>query len=263
MAGLESQLNALKRETAAKEASSTDASSKTAAEIEGAKRSAEGEREKRRVLDDEIAALKKTIDELRGALKKADARPDIPGTALNLKELPTPAVQELSRYFRKGEEFERLYTVAQSQLQLEKDRYLEIQRRYFAVCRELAVQAGLPANASEADLQRQAEAVVDGVTERLAERQARLATSGGVQAAAAPSASPGDAAAAGADGRKKRRRRRRRKVAGEPSVVNGAEGGDEGDEGDDEGEHGAAQAAAGAGGGEGGSSGGSGASAPA
>jgi hypothetical protein len=229
MAGLESQLNALKREAAARDASTSEASNKTAAEVESAKKQAEGERDRRRSLEDEAASLRKTIDELRGALKKADARPDVPGSALNLKELPTAAVQELSRYFRKGEEFERLYTVSQSQLQLEKDRYLELQRRYFAVCRELAVQAGLPANASEADLQRKAEAVVDHGNEQLAARQARLAQ--GPQTASAPKDDGADAA--GADAKKKRRRRRRRKVVGEPSVIEAADGSDGSDEGDD------------------------------
>jgi hypothetical protein len=234
MAGLESQLNVLKREAAAKDASSSETSNKTAAEIEGARKSAESERDRRRALEDELVSLKKTIDELRGALKKADARPDVPGTTLNLKELPTPAVQELSRFFRKGEEFERLYTVAQSQLQLEKDRYLELQRRYFAVCRELAVQAGLPANTPEAELQKKAESVVDNAADKLAERQARLASGAGAPAAAAAGMAA-DAAGqpASADGKKKRRRRRRRKIAGEPSVVDGAEGTDDGDEADD------------------------------
>jgi hypothetical protein len=257
MAGLESQLNTLKREAAARDASSSETSNKTAAEIEGAKKSAEGEREKRRALEDELGSLKRTIDELRGALKKADARPDVPGTALNLKELPTPAVQELSRFFRKGEEFERLYTVAQSQLQLEKDRYLELQRRYFAVCRELAVQAGLPANTPEAELQKKAEAVVDGAAEKLAERQARLASGGG---AAAPAAAA-EGQATSPDGKKKRRRRRRRKIAGEPSVVDGAEGADEGDDGDEGDDDVAASGEGDAVGGDGG--GDSGASAPA
>jgi myosin heavy subunit len=264
MAGLESQLNSIKREAAAKDASSSEASNKTAAEIEGARKSAEGEREKRRALEDELVALKKTIDELRGALKKADARPDVPGTTLNLKELPTPAVQELSRFFRKGEEFERLYTVSQSQLQLEKDRYLELQRRYFAVCRELAVQAGLPANTPESELQKRAEAVVEGAAEKLAERQARLA-SGGAAPTTEAAAAEGQAAAA-ADGKKKRRRRRRRKIAGEPSVVDGAAGADDGDDGDDDegGDDGDVAAAAGDGKVDGkGNGGDSGASAPA
>jgi hypothetical protein len=213
MAALESQLNAVKRDAASAVAAETSVTQRSAAEVEGAKKAAETERQTRARLEDENASLKKTIDELRAAIKKVDARPDVPGTALNLKELATPVVQELARFFRKGEEFERLYTVAQSQLQLEKDRTLEIQRRYFAVCRELAVVAGAPANVAESVAVQAAEAVVDG--------ELKI------------SAKPADAAVEGDATKKKRRRRRRRKIAGEPAEV--AEG-EEGEEHDEEGD---------------------------
>jgi hypothetical protein len=212
MAGLESQLNALKRESAAMGAKEADLTSKASADVEGAKKAAETERERRERIESENGQLKATIDELRAAIKKVDARPDVPGTTIDLKSLPTPVVQELARFFRKGEEFERLYTVAQSQLQLEKDRTLEIQRRYFAVCRELAVHAGVPTSAPTGDAVATAEAVIDGE----------------VKIEAKPA--EGEAAA---EGKKKKRRRRRRKIAGESSEVEAAdEGGDDGDDGD-------------------------------
>lgn len=211
MAALESQLNAAKRESAALGAKEADLTSKASADVEGAKKYAESERERRNALEAENAQLKATIDELRAAIKKVDARPDVPGTTIDLKSLPTPVVQELARFFRKGEEFERLYTVAQSQLQLEKDRTLEIQRRYFAVCRELAVHAGVPSSVPTGEAVATAEAVIDG--------EVKI------------EAKPAEGEAAG-EGKKKRRRRRRRKIAGEPSEA--AEGDDaEGDEGDD------------------------------
>jgi hypothetical protein len=210
MAALESQLNALKRESAALGAREADLTSKASADVEGAKKSAESERERRAALEAEVAQLKSTIDELRATIRKADARPDVPGTSIDLKSLPTPVVQELARFFRKGEEFERLYTVAQSQLQLEKDRTLEIQRRYFAVCRELAVHAGVPSSAPTGEAVATAEAVLEGEVTIEAKPAAGEATP---------------------EGKKKRRRRRRRKIAGEPSES--AEGDEvDGDEGD-------------------------------
>jgi hypothetical protein len=209
MAALESQLNTLKRESAALGAREADLTSKANADVEGAKKAAETERERRERIESENAKLKATIDELRAAIKKVDARPDVPGTTIDLKSLPTPVVQELARFFRKGEEFERLYTVAQSQLQLEKDRTLEIQRRYFAVCRELAVHAGVSSSAPTGEAVAAAEAVIDG--------EVKIETK------------PAEGGAAG-EGKKKRRRRRRRKIAGEPSEA--AEGDDtEGDDG--------------------------------
>lgn len=214
MAALESQLNSVKRDSAAKEAQEASLTSKVAADVEGAQKAAAGERERRQTLEEQNADLRRTIDELRSTIKKAEARPDIPGTSIDLKALPTPVVQELARFFRKGEEFERLHTVAQSQLQLEKDRTLEIQRRYFAVCRELAVHAGTPSTAKQADVVTTAEAVVDGDLK--------------IEAKPAEGQATGE--------KKKRRRRRRRKIAGESSEVvdgEGADDGEEGDEGDD------------------------------
>jgi len=55
--------------------------------------------------------------------------------------VPAPVVQELSRYYRKGDEFERLYNMSQGKIQLANDRFQELQKKYFAVCRELAVVA--------------------------------------------------------------------------------------------------------------------------
>ena len=211
MAALESQLNTVKREAAAKDAQEANMTSKSAADVEGAQKVAAGERERRQTLEEQNADLRRTIDELRSAIKKVEARPDIPGTSIDLKALPTPVVQELARFFRKGEEYERLHTVAQSQLQLEKDRTLEIQRRYFAVCRELAVHAGAPGNAKVADVVATAEAIVDGELK--------------IEAKPAEGQATGE--------KKKRRRRRRRKIAGESSEVAETEGADEGDESDD------------------------------
>ena len=206
MAALEAQLNQIKHKAEEVEQTSTQRSEQSRADVEAAQRSVDGERNRRKSLEDENSALKRTLEDLRGAMKKAEQRPDIPGSTLDLKSLPPPAVQELSRYFRKGEEFERLHTVAQSQLQLEKDRFLELQRRYFAVCRELAVRAGLPANASEGELTRQAEAEVDAA-------EARPTLS--LPHAGAPAV---QTAAAGEGQKKKRRRRRKRKIAGESSL---------------------------------------------
>ena len=238
MAALESQLNGLKRDTASRDAADTTVAQRASSEVEGAKKAVETERQQRQRLEDDNGSLKKTIDELRTAIKKVDARPDVPGTALNLKELAPPVVQELARFFRKGEEFERLYTVAQSQLQLEKDRTLEIQRRYFAVCRELAVVAGISKTASETDVVARAEAVMDG----------------DVKITAKPD---GTVSADGEGVKKKRRRRRRRKIAGEPAELSEGEEADDGEEGDDEGEDDVAADAADKGG-----NGDSGASAP-
>jgi chromosome segregation ATPase len=226
MAALESQLNSVKREREQAASSSTEVEARTRSAVDNAERAMAGERDRRRSLEEETTALKRTIEDLRAALKKQDARPEVPGSTLDLKSLPTPVVQEMSRYFRKSEEFERLYTIAQSQLQLDKDRFLELQRRYFAVCRELAVQAGLPANAADAMMRQKAEEVVDEADARAA---ARLQRAPQASASASMPGLPGEAGA----GPARRKRRRRRRVVGEPVLEDA--GADDGDEGDDDG----------------------------
>jgi chromosome segregation ATPase len=170
----------------------------------------------------EAKKLESTLDELRASIKKkAESRPDVPGSGLDLKSLPTDVVQELARYYRKGEEFERLYAIAQGQLQLEKDKLADVQRRYYAVCRELAVAAAGPRAA--------------GVTDEEAKAVAERVVSG-TDAMAARSET-GEAGPA----KKKRRRRRKRKPGVEGAAEASSEGdeggeGDDGDEGDDDGD---------------------------
>ena len=143
-------------------------------------------------LESDKKQLTKTLEDLRASIKKQrESRPDVPGSQLNLKELAPEVVQELARYFRKGEEYERLYNVAQGQLQLSGDKLGELQKKYYAVCRELAV-AVRAEPATDAEAKKVAEGVV--ATGDAASRKAKPAASAG-----------------GEDGEKKKRRRRRRK----------------------------------------------------
>jgi len=165
----------------------------------------------------EAKKLEVTLDELRASIKKkSEARPDVPGSGLDLKSLAPEVVQELARYYRKGEDLERLYAVTQGQLQLEKDKLADVQRRYYAVCRELAVAAAGPSERplSDDEAKAVAERVVSGSDAMLRAEAPRADGEGGPA--------------------KKRRRRRRKKKPGEPGAEAGAADGDEGDEGDDD-----------------------------
>lgn len=213
LSSLESQLNTAKRDAERATAELERLQGSARGEADGARKARDEERNRNQTLVEENAALKKTLEELRAARKKDSERPEIPGTALDLKGLPVEAVQELARYFRKGEEFERLYNVSQGQIQLAQDRYMELQRRYFAVCRELAVAAGTKPG-SDDEARKTAEGVVSG-TETVA-RAAQATTSGGAEAAG--------------EGARKRRRRRRKRKPGALEGAAGAEGADAADE---------------------------------
>lgn len=232
LSSLESQLNLAKRDVEKAQADLDRVRNDAKADVEGAAKGRDAERSKTMNLAEENAALKKTLEELRQSKKKEAERPEIPGTSLDLKNLPPDAVQELARYFRKGEEFERLYAVAQGQLQLAQDRFLELQRRYFAVCRELALAAGAQPQSDE-EAKRLAEGAVAG-SDQAARNGAQQ------QAQGAQPGQPGVPGAPGEGGKKRRRRRRRRKpgapgeagAAGQPGAEGAAAAGEEG-----EGEH--------------------------
>lgn len=79
---------------------------------------------------------------------------------VDLTQLPTEVVGELSRLFRKTEQHEKMHGILQGKYQLAQERYQELQRRYFAVCRELALVARPDAEATDEEAQKLAESVV-------------------------------------------------------------------------------------------------------
>lgn len=104
----------------------------------------------------EIADLKKRLQKVEEDRKQADrdraeaarkaeeeARkgPNVPGTRLDLKALDPAVVEELRRYFKRANNAEKMLALAEGQLELATDKVEETQKRYFAVCRELALVA--------------------------------------------------------------------------------------------------------------------------
>src|SRR5260221_13993756 len=90
----------------------------------------------------EIEYLKKKIAELQEELKKQKRllRPE--GNKIDLKTLPDEAAGEFARVYRKAEHHERLHGIARAKLHLAQEKFTDLQKRYFAVCRELAVAVG-------------------------------------------------------------------------------------------------------------------------
>lgn len=92
--------------------------------------------------DKQIDELKKKISDLQEELKKQKRllRPE--GNKIDLKSLPDEAAGEFARVFRKAEQHERLHGIARAKLHLAQEKFTELQKRYFSVCRELALLAG-------------------------------------------------------------------------------------------------------------------------
>ncbi len=89
-----------------------------------------------------IEGFKKKISELEADLKKQKRLMRPEGNKIDLKTLPDEAAGEFARVYRKAEQHERLHGIARAKLHLAQEKFTELQKRYFAVCRELAVLAG-------------------------------------------------------------------------------------------------------------------------
>jgi DNA repair exonuclease SbcCD ATPase subunit len=90
----------------------------------------------------EIEELRKKISELQEELKKQKRLMRPEGHKIDLKALSDEAASEFARVFRKAEQHERLHGIARAKLHLAQEKFTELQKRYFNVCRELAVLSG-------------------------------------------------------------------------------------------------------------------------
>lgn len=79
--------------------------------------------------------------------------------------LPEDVILELGRFQRKAEHAEKLLAATRGKLQMSQERFSEMQKRYFGVCRELALASGQALGASDEEIRNQAEDLV-AVTEK-------------------------------------------------------------------------------------------------
>lgn len=90
----------------------------------------------------EIEEMKKKIADLQDELKKQRRLMRPEGNKIDLKTLPDEAASEFARVYRKAEQHERLHGIARAKLHMAQEKFTELQKRYFSVCRELAVSVG-------------------------------------------------------------------------------------------------------------------------
>lgn len=129
IAALETQIEQLKRDQNISEEAMRE---KLAAEMA----------KKQEANNSETDELKRKIAELQEELKKQRRLMRPEGNKIDLKILPDEAAAEFSRVYRKAEQHERLHGIARAKLHLAQEKFTELQKRYFSVCRELAVAAG-------------------------------------------------------------------------------------------------------------------------
>jgi len=108
----------------------------------------------------EINDFKRKIADLQEELKKQKRllRPE--GNKIDLGALPDEAAGEFARVYRKAEHHERLHGIARAKLQLAQEKFADLQKRYFSVCRELAVAVGKDENIAPVQAREIAEEIV-------------------------------------------------------------------------------------------------------
>lgn len=147
LAALEAQIEQLKKEQGQHE----DAIRQTMAEEFNKKQQASLQ---------EISDFKKKIADLQEELKKQKRMLRPEGNKIDLKTLPDEAAGEFARVYRKAEHHERLHGIARAKLHLAQEKFTDLQKRYFSVCRELAVAVGKNENIAPAEAREIAEEIV-------------------------------------------------------------------------------------------------------
>ena len=79
--------------------------------------------------------------------------------AIDVAAWSDDTVNEVARLLRKAEQLEKMNGVTHGKLQMAQERFSELQRRYFAVCRELALAAGKGPEVSDQQARDVAEAI--------------------------------------------------------------------------------------------------------
>ena len=85
--------------------------------------------------------LARKRDEEPVQVKREEPRTEVVGARMDLKTLAPEVLTELARFYRRAQNAEKLSVVTEKQLEVAQDKLEELNRRYFAVCRELALVA--------------------------------------------------------------------------------------------------------------------------
>lgn len=93
-----------------------------------------------------IDRLGKEVDSYKEKQKRREAQERASREALppELQQLPETVLPQVARVYRKAEQNEQLLALGRGKLQLVQERLGELQKRYFTVCRELALATNPP-----------------------------------------------------------------------------------------------------------------------
>ncbi|MBH1988955.1 MAG: hypothetical protein I8H75_05160 [Myxococcaceae bacterium] len=110
-------------------------------------------------LENQVGQRKQNVEKSKKNLENAIVVP--------VEDLPEEVALEMGRMQRKAEHAEKLLAATRGKLQMSQERFSEMQKRYFGVCRELALASGQALGTSDEEVRVQAEDLV-----ALAEKEA-------------------------------------------------------------------------------------------
>jgi len=115
---------------------------------------------KQQATQQEIGDFKKKITDLNEEIKKQKRllRPE--GNKIDLASLSDETAGEFARLYRKAKHYQQLQGIAQAKLHLAQEKFADLQKRYFSVCRELAVAVGKDENIAPVEARNVAEEIV-------------------------------------------------------------------------------------------------------
>jgi len=103
-------------------------------------------------LNNALAQSKAENQKLRTKLEGVKGSSHLSQLGINIDELPLELVQEISRLYHKAQQNQNMKAIVQSKFNLVNEKYSEMQRKYFDVCRQLAMTMGQEVEASAAPL---------------------------------------------------------------------------------------------------------------
>ncbi|MES2504229.1 MAG: hypothetical protein V4534_05050 [Myxococcota bacterium] len=106
--------------------------------------------------EDRLAKLEAQVTQRKQSIDKNKKSLASQLTA-NVDGLSEDVIMEMGRLLKRSEHAEKLFAATRGKLQMSQERFSEMQKRYFGVCRELALATGNSLGISDEDFRNQAE----------------------------------------------------------------------------------------------------------
>lgn len=112
------------------------------------------------LLKQEIVSLKDLLHRRKKDADKQKQQVAVALPAIDVASLSDEAAHDMAKMLRKLDNYEKMYGVSQGKLQMSQERFAEMQKRYFAVCRELALAVGSDESADDMAVRNVAENII-------------------------------------------------------------------------------------------------------